>query len=152
MYITCVFQNVMNLQTNKPNLFPFKMRPDRDSRWRTVRLSRRDGSPGVSSLRLSVRLPRGLACSYQAIGLTGRRPAAGEPALAGIARCQAHLSSRAGVTDALDLMELALPCAHTTVPSHLPSPNLPLLPGSSGVTHLWPVGSFLARSARELSG
>lgn len=63
------------------------------------------------------------------MGLPGRRPGAGEPALAGIARCQAHLSRRAGVTVALDHMELAVPCARTTVPPRLPSPNLPLLPG-----------------------
>lgn len=132
VYITCVFpkkKNVRNLQTNKPTLFAYKTRPSWDSGWKTDRLSLRDGSPGVSSLHLSVRLPRGLACSYQAIGWTGRRPAAGEPALAGIARCQAHLSNQAGVTDALDHMELAMPCAHTNVPSQPPSPNLPLLPG-----------------------
>ena len=97
----------------------------------------------MSSLHLSVRPPRALGCSYQAMGLTGRRPGAGEPALAGIARCQAHLSRRAGVTVALDHVELAVPWAHTE--SHPASPPQTSLrfPASSGVVHLWPVGSFL---------
>ena len=78
------------------------------------------------------------------MGLTGRRPGVGEPALAGIARCQAHLSRKAGVTDAQDHMELAEPCAHTTVGPPPPPPQTSLrFPASSGVVHLWPVGSFL---------
>lgn len=62
----------------------------------------------------------------------------GERALAGIARCQAHLSGWAGVTAALDRMELAV---HT----HQSPPRLPPQPPlSSWLAQVWCICGLLA--------
>lgn len=101
--------------------------------------SLRNGSQGAQFPSVC-EASQGPVCSYQTVGLTGHRPGVGEPALAGIARCQVHLSSQAGVTDALDHMELAVPWAHTTsTPSSLPKP-----PSASRLAQVWCICGPLA--------